>query len=505
MDGDGGLPRYIRYANLGDSQIIQDDLNPMTNPGNIASRNWVATTRSDTSGIGHDIDILARWDTPPSGGIIMPVAGSAKNVAEKYDYAPDYRFMALRGPLVLQQWGYDCNGYPVPNKNDIEGSCESGIFKSDPAELDPDYFLDGHLRKANTWAVAPVDLRLDRDRGVWVAASCGGDFTFTANQSCMVDNFVRELNTCDAVNTAKKICFGPGITLEVPCTDPEAANYTLDPVTGEWVVCDGSGGVNFNYDVLKVGSHLEVIYNQLEDGCLYDQLLLDASGFTEEDPDGPYYWSGKINQLRISGGLITKRGVDPCTMHLGTNGITSSIQIYDNIRCVPGTGDMGEPIIQIRTDTKTYQFICGLLIQEPLIIEDLPLCFIPTLPSGCCEFLPEGYAVHYIDTSIGNTLGTAKEGSTYTANANANSTIELGLLARDGNRIILGVTAVGDYFDAVPTITPTFPASVTSGAVQPITITTNTTPSASTIRTGIITVDVSGYLPFTFGIQGIVS
>jgi len=173
LDGDGGLPPFVRKSGESDDAIQQDDLNPFTNPDGF-NRSTVASTRSDTDTFGHDIDLVGRSGTPeyqeaPSGGLIMPIAGfSSSGYA---DYRDDYRFLALRGPLVMQGWGYDTDGYPVPNKNDVAVDAAQGKFKN--SGLDANKFLDGHLKKPQTWPVAPVDLRLDRARGVWVAPTSG--------------------------------------------------------------------------------------------------------------------------------------------------------------------------------------------------------------------------------------------------------------------------------------------------------------------------------------------
>lgn len=177
LDGDGGLPPFVQKSGDSDDAIQQDDLNPFTNPAGFA-RSTVASSRSDTDTLGHDIDLVGRSGTPeyqeaPSGGLIMPIAGYTQTGYA--DYRDDYRFFALRGPLVMQGWGYDTDGYPVPNKNDVEADTIQGKFKNDG--LDENKFLDGHLKKPNTWPVAPVDLRLDRARGVWVAPASGGTTT----------------------------------------------------------------------------------------------------------------------------------------------------------------------------------------------------------------------------------------------------------------------------------------------------------------------------------------
>jgi hypothetical protein len=83
-------------------------------------------------------------------------------------YQPDYRFLALRGPLVIQGWGYDTNGKPIPNESDSDLNAVDGNFESTDLTNN---FMDDWLRKSHCWPVAPVDLRYDRKRGVWTVPS----------------------------------------------------------------------------------------------------------------------------------------------------------------------------------------------------------------------------------------------------------------------------------------------------------------------------------------------
>ena len=38
--------------------------------------------------------------------------------------------LMLRGPLVLQGWGYDTDGKPIPDDNDSAKNCEEGKFRN---------------------------------------------------------------------------------------------------------------------------------------------------------------------------------------------------------------------------------------------------------------------------------------------------------------------------------------------------------------------------------------
>jgi len=72
----------------------------------------------------------------------------------------------MRGPIVLHSWGYDLDGKPVPNSSDTDDAAKQGNFKNSFLK---DEFLQDWLKKPATWPAAPIDLRFDRDRGLWVS------------------------------------------------------------------------------------------------------------------------------------------------------------------------------------------------------------------------------------------------------------------------------------------------------------------------------------------------
>jgi len=140
-------------------------LNPFSNPPGIGSRTGLSDRVIDPTGyLGHDIDLVGRGTGVPDSGMIMPVAGFDGSGGA--DYTEDYRMLGLRGPLLMQSWGYDLNGKPIPNYTDTELDASSGVFASTGL---CDYFMDQWLKKSHTWPVAPVDLRFDRARGLWVS------------------------------------------------------------------------------------------------------------------------------------------------------------------------------------------------------------------------------------------------------------------------------------------------------------------------------------------------
>jgi hypothetical protein len=192
MSGDGGLPRYVANAVSGNrgvtqyaippfgtghgdvSSLYNNDislryLNPLSNPSGFA----FSELQTKHSGFaGHDFDILARGALSGISGdshsLILPVdSGGYYNTGTRADYRNDYRYIAWRGPLVMQGWGYDTEGKPIPNAADSEVAIvNSGTYTTNNLQ---NKFLPNFLRKSHTWPVAPVDLRFDRQRNVWTS------------------------------------------------------------------------------------------------------------------------------------------------------------------------------------------------------------------------------------------------------------------------------------------------------------------------------------------------
>jgi hypothetical protein len=109
------------------------------------------------------------------------------------------RFMALRGPLVIAGWGFDTEGYPVPNASgepklldaggypkrikdltdetggfrNYEGSIlgKNQVWDEDEgrwsAPVKENKFYKGWGLRPDQWPVGPVDLRWDYNRKVW--------------------------------------------------------------------------------------------------------------------------------------------------------------------------------------------------------------------------------------------------------------------------------------------------------------------------------------------------
>lgn len=145
-------------------------LNPLANPNSIPHGTGIHDVDEHD---GHNIGLVGRELEIPESGLINHAY--PKNDEQKY--SDDYRFLGLRGPLILHSWGYDTEGKPIPNYIDNEHLAASGVFltsisgetEGSQASGLTEHFMPNWLQKPSTWPVGPVDLRFDRERGVWVS------------------------------------------------------------------------------------------------------------------------------------------------------------------------------------------------------------------------------------------------------------------------------------------------------------------------------------------------
>lgn len=164
IDKSGEAGNFSQY-NL---DIQLDDLNPWSNPTSLARSE--PANRSDTPTIGHNIDIIGRegesGTVPPASSIVMPIQGMLDGAIPDMDYKADYGGFGIKGPVIVGGWGYDLDGFPVPNAADTAANASGGNFTATNLQHK---FLDNFLRQPHTHPVGPIDLRWDRERGCWVS------------------------------------------------------------------------------------------------------------------------------------------------------------------------------------------------------------------------------------------------------------------------------------------------------------------------------------------------
>ena len=114
------------------------------------------------TGTHHDVDTIAFGGNNPNGQIMSLMENENQGNA----FPDDFRMMAMRGPVLINGWGYDLEGKPIPNSADTDSAMAVGEFVD--TNLTNSFPADW-LRKPDTWPVAPLDLRFDRARGVWTS------------------------------------------------------------------------------------------------------------------------------------------------------------------------------------------------------------------------------------------------------------------------------------------------------------------------------------------------
>ena len=315
--GDAGLPQTNENNNANPAMPTQSEAPPPPPKDYVglntrqlyldylADKNSASTffddDRVNSSTSGHDIEAVARYTiagltgtgpgSHPSGQatICMHPIGLDGDVNTGLYYS-DYRHMALRGPLMIQGWGYDINGHPIPNA--AKDNDTPGEFHDDYTELE-DKFATNWLSDATTWPVAPVDLRFDRKRGVWttppafrmyqvqakadIAAGADGDCTVLKDKTDLYDEDGVIINTPE-VSVEN---FFPFMIHEddkfLAYYDTRACKYwAVSPSGGGGGGggggCEGGATVDLNLVncVECVGDTLNITYTQLEftDGCL---------------------------------------------------------------------------------------------------------------------------------------------------------------------------------------------------------------------------------------------
>lgn len=143
----------------------------------------------------------------------------------------NHRFFGLRGPLMMHGWGYDTEGYPVPNAADEPQEIDAqgrpkrfiltpdgendytsdGAFVPTENQLLGDilgkgykkeggkwvkkkskYFYLNWAERPDLWPVGPIDLRWDENRRVWVGGGSGGGSVYKMVYVTLEEDLVKE-------------------------------------------------------------------------------------------------------------------------------------------------------------------------------------------------------------------------------------------------------------------------------------------------------------------------
>lgn len=238
----------------------------------------------------HNIRVIGRQENPQDGDISLDIGDNLNIVVDKttkisnyetfdadgnitstvnmhnqdfYQYDLSYefgdnrniltnqRFFAFRGPMMLHGWGYDTEGYPVPNQADqpkefddkgrpkrflltssgTNDLTKEGKFLPDAGESLGDIIGSGYVmengewtrkptkyfhlnwgERSDLWPIGPIDLRWDRDRQVWVGGGGCGEIDppfimASGTDPFLLNNFVSEATANSSQNCPYKMIY----------------------------------------------------------------------------------------------------------------------------------------------------------------------------------------------------------------------------------------------------------------------------------------------------------
>jgi hypothetical protein len=179
--------------------------------------------KQKTDRCGHSIDIVSFGNTLPklNDGLRASLSPTINKNYNDYDInlieadasfqtpLQNVRFFGLRGPLMLHSWGYDLEGYPIPNSSgeyqlqangDIKRDNEGNpVFKNQVQQADGKYsapykdntFFKGWGQLPSTWPVGPIDLRWDSGANVWTIGANYKPVWVAIENDLLDDNPVR--------------------------------------------------------------------------------------------------------------------------------------------------------------------------------------------------------------------------------------------------------------------------------------------------------------------------
>lgn len=180
--------------------ICSDSLNPFMKKSKAESMSLGVIEE------GVDIHAMTRDKKYPQEGVV-PSQEERKELS-------NVRSLALKTPLVLSGWGFDTDGYPVPQK--MEGS-KPAEYKEDPDGKEKDGFRKGEfeddwLSRPESWKTGPLDVRWDETLGMWTSPASDMQIVLfrinsTATQDWEAED--RDSKPIDSTNYSGKDDFFP--------------------------------------------------------------------------------------------------------------------------------------------------------------------------------------------------------------------------------------------------------------------------------------------------------
>ena len=463
--GDGGLPRY--YASTGiecntkqshsaqplgplnewNAPIVNHEyLDPFATTGTPKHAN-----NASEENFHHDVNSVAWGETAPSGASgtlnLVELGDVTKQVNGTKYFPEDFRIMATKGPILMHSWGYDLQGKPVPNLADSEDDAKNGTFVKTDLK---DKFLDHYLRKPSTWPVAPIDLRLDRERGVWTVPNSFRivQVETTGFIAVGTEDTANLLNGGNIYDSEGVSVDDPTINLSVPSwSDAGVSGSTFaffDTQDCKWYPLgssSGGGGGGGGKPDIAANTYCGGQGNTITDTQL-DLITFDHGLYVSADAGTNSYMvkndlrfeGNRFYNITLGSGLDYEQ-YDSCNYRI--NAISTGVKIAANTYC----GGRGNTIVDTElnlitfehgfnvtadTEPDSYKVDSDLRFDGNIFYNIVPRSGLKVTPFGNCEF--------YLDaTGVGGGSGVLIEAQNTCSSESAISESE-------ANKLIFGGT-----------------------------------------------------------------
>ena len=276
-------------------------LDPLATPNSTLT----SDDRSDNADQGHDIaspfrGVKTDFD---AGDGLLSIPQIEEDGGDGYAQT-DYRYLAMRGPIMLNAWGYDMVGKPVPNSNGDSAGNWDASYNSKTDQFASDWLTDNKL-----WPTAPIDLRYDRRRGVWTCPPGFRIYEVTVKEpiapgesskpdTCVVTNAADVYDDAGADITQKTITVYNNTATTIPCGTILA--YYDDSIDEYWPIFPGGTQFGNSDDCGGVVSPATwQNYQKLE---FANGLRLETKPQSASDPNNQYSNNSACSQTEI--GLV---------------------------------------------------------------------------------------------------------------------------------------------------------------------------------------------------------
>jgi hypothetical protein len=169
--------------------------------------------------------------------ILSPISGEYQGLKAKNMDITNSQCMSFKGPLIIEGWGYDIAGNPVPNSGNLIDTITDSQIPDLYGDISTtnNLFYPNYLTKSVFWPVGPLDMRWDKFRGVWVCpgmilpGAITGVGTLNPGSTGLLNLYVNDQPTGETI-PIKNFFKGQNATI----TDGTLVLCGYDPLTNVW-------------------------------------------------------------------------------------------------------------------------------------------------------------------------------------------------------------------------------------------------------------------------------